>query len=1016
MNDVMQKCSVLLCFMAGIMLSVCAQRPAPYDYGVPDTPWLESFGNHRAKLYVGKATEAASLNFEWRRADRDADKRHFIIVNATTGDTVANIQRICVNDEVCRLQFGPIQQAGVYYFYYLPYQTQTDNGYYHGDYLAPEPQPDVAWLKRVVKMRKKPQARVMQVQARTQFDSFFPMEIAATQSEMQTYANHHAGGCYVFAEDRSNPIRMQHKIPAKWLHTEPATTFSATAAPNEYFTFQLGVWATDTDVDSLTYLASDLRSTASVIPSSAFTCFNMEGVNAEGKPFRQQVDVPSQKVQALWFGIDIPAEAKEGIYEGIITLSDKDGRTWKQPLRITIAGAALPDRGDSQLWRHSRLRWLNSTLGIADSPTLPYTPLTISGDSLCCRGRMLKLSHSTLLPQQIAAATDTLLNSSIRFVIETARGEKQLSARPIIEEQTAGHIDARWRAEDEELSVEAKMRMEFDGWVNYVYDITAKKDVEVSDIRLIIPVKSERGKYFLGAGLQGQDTPIAYEGKWDAPMKEINHLNVSLPTDETFPYLWPFDSFWIGDAHIGIHCELRGSSYSGPLLNAYRPPYPESWNNKGRGGFRIARQGNATQVIAYSGNRTLVAGQHIAFDFAFIITPVKQPDFKSQFLCRYYHNGTNPVPTADDVRAGIKVINVHHANAYNPFINYPFLTADKIKALTNEWHAKGCKVKLYYTMREISTAATELWAMRSLGHEILRDGQGGGYPWCREHLVEGYTPQWYSHFRHRDETGIEADAAVLTSESGSRWYNYYVEGLQYMVKNMGIDGLYIDDVSFGRDILKRMRRAMDCAKQGCIIDLHSNTGFSRGPANQYAEIFPYIDKVWFGESFDYNKMTPANYLVESSGIPFGLTGDMLYRGGNKWLGMQYGMTVRHPWETEGIICDPRFVWKVWDSFGIQDAQVIGFWESNVPVTTSDEAVKVTVYKKMGCSLLSIGNYSDETKSVMLHVDWASLGIDPTSVRIYSPEVETFQPSQEWQVGEPVTIAPRKGWLIYLQSQ
>lgn len=88
----------------------------------------------------------------------------------------------------------------------------------------------------------------------------------------------------------------------------------------------------------------------------------------------------------------------------------------------------------------------------------------------------------------------------------------------------------------------------------------------------------------------------------------------------------------------------------------------------------------------------------------------------------------------------------------------------------------------------------------------------------------------------------------------------------------GIDGLYLDDVAFGRDMLKRMRHAMEEVKPGCIIDLHSNTGFSRGPAIQYTEYFPYVDKVWFGESFMYNEMSPANWLVEVSGLPFGLMG------------------------------------------------------------------------------------------------------------------------------------------------
>lgn len=323
---------------------------------------------------------------------------------------------------------------------------------------------------------------------------------------------------------------------------------------------------------------------------------------------------------------------------------------------------------------------------------------------------------------------------------------------------------------------------------------------------------------------------------------------------------------------------------------------------------------------------------------------------------------------------------------------------------------------MYYTLRELTSAVTEIWAIRSLGDEILRGGNGGGFPWCREHLVTGYTPQWYQHFEHTDDTGIVADAAILTSESNSRWYNYYVEGLRWMVENMDIDGIYLDDVSYDRRILKRMRRAMESVKPGCIIDLHSNTGFSKGPANQYADFFPYIDKVWFGESFLYDKMPPANWLVESSGIPFGLTGDMLYRGGNKWLGMQYGMTVRHPWETEGVICDPRIVWKVWDDFGIADAAMLGFWEKQPAVTASDATVKVTAYRKTGKVLLSIGNYSDEVKNVRLSFDWKQLGLEDGKVQLIAPYVEDFQPANQWGTDGEITIQPHKGWLIYVQEK
>jgi len=42
--------------------------------------------------------------------------------------------------------------------------------------------------------------------------------------------------------------------------------------------------------------------------------------------------------------------------------------------------------------------------------------------------------------------------------------------------------------------------------------------------------------------------------------------------------------------------------------------------------------------------------------------------------------------------------------------------------------------------------------------------------------------------------------------------------------------------------------------------------------------------------------------------------------------------------------DPRNIWKVWDSFGIQDSTMIGYWAKTCPVKTNDPNVLATVYK------------------------------------------------------------------------
>lgn len=230
---------------------------------------------------------------------------------------------------------------------------------------------------------------------------------------------------------------------------------------------------------------------------------------------------------------------------------------------------------------------------------------------------------------------------------------------------------------------------------------------------------------------------------------------------------------------------------------------------------------------------------------------------------------------------------------------------------------------------------------------------------------------------------------------------------------MDIDGLYLDDVSYDRRTVKRIRKVLDNTKPGCLIDLHSNTGFSKGPANQYTEFFPYMDKLWFGESFMYDEMPPENWLVEVSGIPFGLMGDMLHAGGNRWLGMLFGMTVRHPWMTEGITCDPRPVWKIWDEFQIQKAEMIGFWEDLPLVTTNDDDVKVTTYVKKDSVLLSIGNFSDLPKTVSLDIDFEKLGMDKENIRLYAPAIQDFQQKKSWSHGEGVRVDGKKGWIIYL---
>ena len=976
-----------------IILESCGQHSINYE--VAEKPWNEGPGNHRAVLQIDEPVDAVRLQMTWRRHDRNPEWKRFVIVNASSGDTIQNIHRINVDNEVCDIAFGPVLQAGNYHFYFMPFEPQEGWGNYSRNYLKREDEPDQSWIKQNKLNKKKNLKKLvlapcLRLESRTAFDSFYPMEVIALDIEKKAYMEKYGKEYLLFTEDRQFPIRMQDDIPYHWLDRRQPAVFTGETAKNEYYVFQVAMWASAKDIENITFDFHTLKNGNYEISAKAFTCFNTGGVDPDGNEFNKRVDVKRGKVQAFWIGLDIPDNISAGNYKGNLTVRTGNSSSETIALKIKIKDEMLADRGDSEPWRHSRLRWLNSTAGIDDNPIAPYKQIKSLGNSAYdLSGKILTVGEKGM-PGSIDVYGNEVLAAPISFVVETKSGIEQFGNTEEVKllKFEPGIASGSWKQYADNLELAGVGIVESDGWLNYKIKIKVTKYLDVKDIRLEIPFNKDMATYMMGMGLPGQLTPSTHEAKWKGPQ----------------------DSFWMGSVKGGLHCELRGATYSGPLLNLYKPQPPKSWDNDGKGGFRIQTNDQKTKAIVYSGQRSLQAGEELEFEFSLLITPVRKIDAEAQFTNRYYHNASDPWPKQEELEAKVKIINVHHANKYNPHINYPFVATDELRHFVDDWHKQGMKVKIYYTIRELTNYVTEIWALRSLGDEILADGRGGGYPWLREHFVDHYRPQWY----HKVDS-VTVDASVLTSVGESRWFNYYIEGLKWLVKNMDIDGLYLDDVSFDRKMLKRMRKVMNEVKPGCILDLHSNTGFSKGPAIQYTEYFPYLDKLWFGESFQYDEMSPANWLVEVSGIPFGHMGDMLHGGGNPWRGMVYGMTVRHPWVTEGVTCDPRSIWKIWDSFGIAESKMVGYWDDNPIVTVANPEVKATTYVKEDKILISVASWAENPVRIKLDIDWEAIGIDNSKATFIAPEIENFQPGKVFDLNEAIPIEPTKGWLIIISK-
>jgi Family of unknown function (DUF6067) len=120
-------------------------------------------------------------------------------------------------------------------------------------------------------------------------------------------------------------------------------------------------------------------------------------------------------------------------------------------------------------------------------------------------------------------------------------------------------------------------------------------------------------------------------------------------------------------------------------------PYRD-WANNGQGGCNVDEEGDRVMVRAYTGARRLAAGETLHFNFGLLITPVKTLD-KAHWSWRYFHRGSSS-PIAEIAKTGASIINLHQGDALNPYINYPFLTVDKLSAYTREAHGREMKVML----------------------------------------------------------------------------------------------------------------------------------------------------------------------------------------------------------------------------------------------------------------------------------------------------------------------------------
>lgn len=828
---------------------------------------------------------------------------------------------------------------------------------------------------------------------------------------------------HVFLESRTSPIKYYDSLKLSWIEQDYYTQdFKMEAQPDEYFVYQIGVWALRQNLDNLEVKLTDFESEdGKKISRQLLTCFNKEGIDFEGRAFVKQVSVNAGRVQALWIGIDLEG-ISAGIYHGAVTIeTEQSVKTLK--LALEIKGEPVVNHGFNKGKNLSRLAWLNSTIGLNESTTKGLTSIEQHGNRLNILGRSLVIDE-TGLPKSIISFFEPsnqylleegapLIDEPFRFVIEKESGEivKLNPGKVEFTNKTASQIQWQITNTSADCNLLVQGLMEYDGFLDYQLTLTANKSLKIKDIRLEVLLNMDRAKYMMGLNHEGGLRQQDWQWQWDTNKNQ--------------------DMLWVGNVNGGMRIKLKAENYVRPLVNIYykfnQLHLPPSWGNEGKGGFTVNDEHEAVLLKAFSGSRELSESQQLHYDFELLLTPFKLMDKSIKWGDRYFHGGGRlaheKVEKAEN--AGANIINIHHAEDIYPFINYPYLDENQaeLRQLVDDAHSGNKRLKLYYTTRELTVQTPEFWAMYSLDGEVLFSGPGnesvtlihknGPHAWLKDNLREKYIPAWYNPIHDGKFKGA-FDLSVITTPD-SRLNNFYIGGLDWMVSNLGIDGVYIDDSALDRITLRRARKTIDRYRPQGRIDLHSWNHFNEHAGyasclNMYMDLLPYFDLVWIGEGRDYNRM-PDHWLVEVSGIPFGLPGQMLQGGGNPWRGMVYGITNRAGWHSE----PPTPLWKFWDEMEIESKQMIGYWDEQSPIKVDNSWVRATVYHGNTESIIAIANWNDKEQVCAIDLDWKKLGFNSKSYAVEQPFIKNYQEEKSIRSLKKLMIPGGKGFLMVIRN-
>ncbi len=701
-------------------------------------------GDIRARLVVSKGdlepqAGAVTAQIWWRRRDPRPENKS-VIVTDDRGTIIPSSAHL-VETACGVISFVP-PQPGVYFAYYLPYRRGGGGAHlqfqWYGcdaetpycvtsrasseastlelvrggpptcEILMPSATVQVSWLEN----RPNAQAEKDHAVDGTPFNGFTPMELIALPSELRTLPSN---ALNLFLEPRENMVRMFHAPPARWARDGEVLEATFQAQEAEFFTFQVGLYANGAPQQDLRVDFHGARLVQSVglvgaatsIPAEAFTCFNTGGVDQHGQEFRKQFSLGPGETGSLWIGADLQVGAF-GVYLATFTVSTNTSTARTLTTTLNVSKGEVSDHGDDDVYNLSRLRWLDSTIGVDGEAVWPRSrfanltvqhssphegftvdlvnkEVTIGADGLPCMATVRTVKQRR--GRNVTRTLDLLATPAQILVLDAAGKpiDFAVDVPAMITNHTPAAVSWRSRLVGGGVSIALSGKLELDSYITFEAMLSSTSvPIDVSDVQLLIAANGSVARRMFGMGSIG--APIApLEWTWEKKYGVGNNR------------------LWVGDVDGGVFVTPRGEGdeWVSPTYGKDYPIYPflpNSWAGAGVGpdtnsslyganvtlehdaGNYNARDASAPPTVVctvFSGPRKLTnSATQFLFDMMF--TPAHPLDLSSHWKSRYLqigYGGVQYTTPAAVAATGVTVATlhqgisgIHNGTMVNPYV------------------------------------------------------------------------------------------------------------------------------------------------------------------------------------------------------------------------------------------------------------------------------------------------------------------------------------------------------------